>query len=166
MLFRSVSMPDVAPGVFDARLSPDGTQIAFVRGDALCVSGRDGNERVLADESDSGTVSWGSAEFIAAEEMGRHRGYWWSPDGRRIAACRVDVAPVDIWHIADPARPGSPGTTHRYPAAGTANPVARLFRRDWLVRTGMWRCHRSTLLVRQEASAPSRDTVESLSAGS
>jgi dipeptidyl-peptidase-4 len=127
LLTGDVSMPDVAPGVFDARLSPDGTQVAFVRGDALCVCGRDGNERVLADESGSGTVSWGSAEFIAAEEMGRHRGYWWSPDGRRIAACRVDVAPVDVWHIADPARPGSPAATHRYPAAGTQNAAVELF---------------------------------------
>ena len=27
------------------------------------------------------TVTWGSADFVAAEEMQRQRGYWWSPDG-------------------------------------------------------------------------------------
>ena len=48
-------------------------------------------------------VSWGSADFIAGEEIHRYRGYWWSPDGAAIAACRVDVAPVQRWYIGDPA---------------------------------------------------------------
>ena len=35
-------------------------------------------------------VSWGLAEFVAAEEMERQRGYWWSPDGGadRGRSCR------------------------------------------------------------------------------
>ena len=67
-------------------------------------------------------MSWGSAEFIAAEEMGRHRGYWWAPDGERVAACRVDIAQ---------RRPLAPHRSRRsvgtepvelaYPAAGTTN---------------------------------------------
>ena len=121
-----LTTPAVEPGVFDARLSPDGSHIAFVRGRSLCVAPVDGTERVLA-AGDSPHVTWGSAEFIAAEEMGRQRGYWWSPDGARIAACRVDVSPVGVWHIADPANPSVPATEHRYPAAGTANAVVELF---------------------------------------
>ena len=76
------------PGVFDVRLSPDGTRIAFVRGRDLCVATLDGDERVLASES-SDTVSWGSADFIAAEEMGRMRGWWWSPDSQRRSIRRM-----------------------------------------------------------------------------
>jgi dipeptidyl-peptidase-4 len=53
--------------------------------------------------------------------MGRLRGYWWSPDSQSIAACRVDVSPINVWHIADPAHPELPATEHRYPAAGTPN---------------------------------------------
>ena len=71
------------------------------------------------------TVTWGSADFVAAEEMQRQRGYWWSPDGTTIAACRVDVAPVQVWHIADPSDPGAAPAAVRYPAAGTANPECR-----------------------------------------
>ena len=125
LLSGDVSMPAVAPGVFDARLSPDGASVAYVRGAALCVCDLDGNETVLATEGD-GTVTWGSAEFIAAEEMGRHRGFWWSPDSRTIAACRVDVSPVDVWHIADPAHPSTAAARHRYPAAGTTNALVEL----------------------------------------
>jgi dipeptidyl-peptidase-4 len=115
-----VTLPDIAPGVFDVRLSPDGSHISYVRGADLCVADVAGNERVIATET-SDTVTWGSAEFIAAEEMGRMRGYWWSPNSQHIAACRVDVAEVPIWYIADPAHPERPTVEHRYPAAGSVN---------------------------------------------
>ena len=115
-----VAVPNIEPGAFDVRLSPDGNTISYVRGRSLCVSSLAGDERVIANE-DSDTVSWGSAEFIAAEEMGRMRGYWWSPNSQFIAACRVDVSPVAVWFIADPAHPESPAVEHRYPAAGSAN---------------------------------------------
>ena len=120
-----VTLPAIAPGAFDVRLSPDGNTISFVRGRDLCVSDTAGNERVIAHDA-SETVSWGSAEFVAAEEMHRMRGYWWSPDSRSIAACRVDVAPVQVWHIADPAHPERPAVEHRYPAAGSANALVSL----------------------------------------
>ena len=52
-------------------------------------------------------MSWGSAEFIAAEEMGRFRGYWWSPDGTALA-----VTPRR--HRAGAAlAPRRPGATRR-----------------------------------------------------
>ena len=77
---------------------------------------------LAGDGPDDGpNVSWGSPDFVAAEEMGRYRGYWWSPDGEAIAACRVDEAPVAEWMIADPAMPSTPARTIRYPAAGTDN---------------------------------------------
>ncbi|MFM8553127.1 MAG: prolyl oligopeptidase family serine peptidase [Acidimicrobiales bacterium] len=125
LMTGEMSMPGVAPGVFDARLSPDGSTVAYVRGAALCICDLPGNETVLAT-GETDTVTWGSAEFIAAEEMGRHRGFWWSPDSRTIAACRVDVAPVDVWHIADPAHPSAAAVQHRYPAAGTPNASVEL----------------------------------------
>jgi dipeptidyl-peptidase-4 len=60
------------------------------------------------------------AEFVAAEEMGRHRGYWWSPTGDAVLAARVDESPVQRWYIADPANPSTPATEVRYPVAGSA----------------------------------------------
>lgn len=116
----TISLPPVDPGVFDVRLSPDGNQLSYVRGRSLCIATMDGAEKVIAHD-DGETVSWGSAEFIAAEEMGRFRGYWWSPSSRYIAACRVDVADVAVWHIADPAHPERPAIEHRYPHTGSAN---------------------------------------------
>jgi dipeptidyl-peptidase-4 len=61
------------------------------------------------------------AEFIAAEEMGRMRGYWWAPDGASLLVARVDETPVHRWHIADPAHPARPPAVVAYPSAGTPN---------------------------------------------
>ncbi len=108
--------------VFDPRPDPLATCVAYVNGPKLMVGELTGESRTIAgDFDDPPTVTWGSAEFIAAEEMGRHRGYWWSPTGDLLAVCRVDTAPVTRWHIANPAEPEGEPTTHAYPAAGTAN---------------------------------------------
>jgi dipeptidyl-peptidase-4 len=123
--------------VFDPRLSPNGEWVAYVCGRSLrvvAVGEQDGYEQdehgfelagpALFDEPD--TVGWGSAEFVAAEEMSRYRGFWWSPDSRHVAVCRVDEAPVPVWHIADPAHPERPANVVRYPAAGSDDAIVSL----------------------------------------
>jgi dipeptidyl-peptidase-4 len=117
----AVAELDIARPVFDPRPDPTGAWVAYVSDRALRVCGIDGGgDRVVASE-DSLDVSWGSAEFVAAEEMGRQRGYWWAPDGAAILAARVDVSPVQRWHLADLAEPAKEAVTLRYPAAGTDN---------------------------------------------
>ncbi len=117
---------DVDGPVVDPRPDPPATRVAYVSGPTLRVAELDGTSRVLAGDGEPRTVSWGSADFVAAEEMHRFRGYWWSPDGTTIAACRVDVSEVGEWYIADPARPDLAPHAVRYPAAGTANPDVSL----------------------------------------
>ena len=113
------------PGAFDPRLSPDGARVAYAAGSGLRVTGDAGGDRAVVDEPGE-TVSWGSAEFVAAEEMGRTRGHWWAPDGRRLLAARVDTAPVRSWWIADPASPDAEPAEIRYPVAGAANAAVGL----------------------------------------
>jgi dipeptidyl-peptidase 4 len=91
------------------------------RGGAGDQSGGEAGDRVIADPRGAADVTFGLAEFIAAEEMGRQRGYWWAPDGSALLVARADEAPVTRWYIADPARPERPATQVAYPAAGTLN---------------------------------------------
>ncbi|MET9088054.1 prolyl oligopeptidase family serine peptidase [Streptomyces sp. NPDC004237] len=116
------------PGpVIDPRPSPDGRHVAYVAEGALRVVGAEGEgDRALA-EPESEQVTYGLAEFIAAEEMGRSRGFWWSPRSDRLLVARVDDTPVRRWWIADPAHPGREPHHVAYPAAGTANAEVRLF---------------------------------------
>ncbi|MFJ6505250.1 prolyl oligopeptidase family serine peptidase [Streptomyces sp. NPDC091879] len=120
------------PGpVIDPRPSPDGRLVAYVAGGALRVVEADGEgDRALAEPESpagEGSVSYGLAEFIAAEEMGRSRGFWWSPESDSLLVARVDDSPVRRWWISDPARPESEPQRVAYPSAGGANAEVRLF---------------------------------------
>ncbi|MFG3238792.1 prolyl oligopeptidase family serine peptidase [Streptomyces sp. NPDC048157] len=116
------------PGpVIDPRPSPDGRHIAYVSKGALHVVGAEGDgDRALA-EPEGEDVSYGLAEFIAAEEMQRSRGFWWAPESDRLLVARVDDSPVRRWWIADPAHPDRRPAEVAYPAAGTPNAEVRLF---------------------------------------
>ena len=115
------------PGpVIDPRPSPDGRHVAYVSKGALRVVGADGEaDRALAEPEDT-HVTYGLAEFIAAEEMHRFQGFWWSPDSDRLLVARADDSPVQRWWIADPAHPDRKPAEVAYPAAGTPNAVVGL----------------------------------------
>lgn len=126
----AAAVPLAHPGpVVDPRLSPDGATVAFVVDGALWVVATDADAaaRLLAEPPDA-TSTWGLADFVAAEELDRSRGLWWLTDSAAVLAELVDEAPVEVRWIGDPARPEREPAAHRYPMAGTANPVARLFR--------------------------------------
>jgi dipeptidyl-peptidase 4 len=117
---------DTAPGVIDPRPDPTGQHVAYVSGGALRVVNVDGTgDRALAEPAGPDQAC-GVAEFIAAEEMGRARGYWWSPDGSRLLVAFTDKSRVRRWHIADPANPETAPNVVSYPAAGTDNVDVRL----------------------------------------
>ncbi|MEV4045616.1 S9 family peptidase [Streptomyces sp. NPDC049744] len=119
-------LPTPGP-VIDPRPSPDGRHVAYVAQGALRVVGAEGDgDRALA-EADGEGVTYGLAEFVAAEEMARSRGFWWSPESDRLLVARVDDTPVQRWWISDPAHPGRDPQHVPYPAAGTPNADVRLF---------------------------------------
>ncbi len=123
------SLPSVG-AVIDPHLDPTGRLIAYASGGALRVIDVGGRDEGVLVEPESATEVWGQAEFIAAEEMDRHRGFWWAPDGRSLLVERYDEAPVQTWHIADPEHPEREPVAQRYPAAGTPNAEVTL----WHVR--------------------------------
>jgi dipeptidyl-peptidase 4 len=111
--------------VFDPHLDPTGRAVAYATQGTLRVVSvdEDGPDRELIAEPG---VTWGLAEFVAAEEMDRQRGFWWAPDGDSLLAARVDESDVQEWHIGDPSNPDRAPHAIRYPAAGTANAVVSL----------------------------------------
>ena len=112
----------------DPRPDPTGRFVAYVSDGVLRIHEiATGADWALADPEAADGISFGLAEFIAAEEMERSRGYWWAPDGSAILTARVDETPVQFWHIADPANPERPARAVRYPAAGTPNADVSLY---------------------------------------
>jgi dipeptidyl-peptidase-4 len=111
-----------AGAVVDPRPDPTAQRVAYVSDGSLHVLDlATDTTSVLATEQDNGEVTWGLAEFIAAEEFSRYRGYWWAPDGQSVLAARVDETRVQRWHLHDPAAPASMPRAIAYPSAGTPN---------------------------------------------
>ncbi len=119
-------LPTPGP-VIDPRPSPDGRHVAYVARGALRVVSAEGADDRALTTPEAEEVSYGLAEFVAAEEMSRSRGFWWSPESDRLLVARVDDTPVRQWWISDPAHPDREPHRVRYPAAGTPNADVRLF---------------------------------------
>ncbi|MFH8764873.1 prolyl oligopeptidase family serine peptidase [Streptomyces althioticus] len=119
-------LPTPGP-VIDPRPSPDGRHVAYVARGALRVVSAEGADDRALTTPEAEDVTYGLAEFVAAEEMSRSRGFWWSPESDRLLVARVDDTPVRQWWISDPAHPDRAPHSVRYPAAGTPNADVRLF---------------------------------------
>ncbi|MCL1057526.1 S9 family peptidase [Shewanella gelidimarina] len=105
----------------DARLSPKGHFVSFVREQNLYVLDLK-TETVTALTTDGGgAIKNAMAEFVAQEEMGRMTGYWWSPDESAIAYTRIDESDVELVTRNEIYADGIKLTEQRYPYAGKNN---------------------------------------------
>ncbi len=117
----------------DPRFAPDGTAVAAVTAGELHVI----ELAMLVDHTltsgASDTLTHGTAEFVAQEEMDRFEGYWWSPDSQSLAYQETDESGVEIRYIADPLHPETAPAKNAYPHAGSPNAQVRL---GVIARTG------------------------------
>ena len=110
----------------DARFSPDGKRVAVVRGrDLFVIDVAAGTQRQLT-RSISEDIQFGTAEFVAQEEMRRQHGYWWAPDSSALVVQRTDNAPVETLWIHNAATPDGAPRKQKYPRAGTDNAIVSL----------------------------------------
>jgi dipeptidyl-peptidase-4 len=105
----------------DLRFSPKGNFVSYVRDNNLYrfeIATRS-EVAVTADGGDG--VSYGLADFIAAEEMHRFQGYWWSPDEAFLAFTRVDEKPIAVSQRFEIEAERFNVIEQRYPYAGATN---------------------------------------------
>jgi dipeptidyl-peptidase 4 len=118
------AVPTRGPCV-DPQIDPTGSAIGYLDGRALRVVTPEG--AVITELSDGDPeVSYGGAEFAAAEELSRHHGFWWGPDGRQLLVARVDTREMISCWLGDPAYNEQEPYRQRYPRAGRANAVVSL----------------------------------------
>lgn len=114
-------MPEIDP-----KPSRDGSHVAFVRdGDLHAIDLNSGQATRLTTGAEAG-LTHGLADYIAQEEMDRFTGFWWSPDGRRIAFQEADERHIPLYTIAHQGGSEFSVETHHYPFAGAANAKVRL----------------------------------------
>lgn len=109
-------------GALDARLSADGSRVAFVRDGELfaCATDGSGAPRQLTSDAEPGLTN-GVAEFIAQEELDRSEGFWWDPKGEHIAFIRADSRHIPPYPIVHQGLAAADVEVHRYPFAGAEN---------------------------------------------
>ena len=114
------------PGAVDAKISPKGAWVSFVRDENLYVIPSAGGAERALTFGGTPLKSWATPDYIAQEEMGRSTAYWWSPDETKIALTFVDESGVDIVERADIDAASTTIVPQRYPRVGRPNAVVDL----------------------------------------
>jgi dipeptidyl-peptidase-4 len=123
---KTVQLQTGERAVIDPTFSPDGQRVAYVRENNLFVYDLGLNQERAITKDGTEQKSYGSAEFVAQEEMGRRSGFWWLPDNRLIVYQVNDNSDVEIWNVGDPASPEHPPHSSPYPRPGKANVTVHL----------------------------------------
>ena len=132
---KARQLTDTPADEIDAKVSPKGGFVSFVRDDNLYVMPTAGGAERALTQGGSELQSWATAEFIAQEELDRYTGYWWSPDDRLIALTHVDQTGVDVVPRPEIGAGGGAMVPERYPRAGRPNAKVDLYVED--VATGV-----------------------------
>lgn len=116
--------------------APGGGRIAYVREADLYLmdlapgpEGSEPAETALTTDGEPGTILNGTTDWVYYEEIwGRDpTGFWWGPEGERIAYYRFDDTPVgELTLLPDPVPVYPEPKVQRYPKAGTDNPGAKI----------------------------------------
>jgi dipeptidyl-peptidase-4 len=109
--------------------SPDGTQIAYLRGNDLYRVDLASGQETRLTTGGSETVFNGRLDWVYQEEVygrGDFKAYWWSPDSKRIAYLSLDETKVPIFTLVDDRSQPQKLLQARYPLVGDPNPMARL----------------------------------------
>jgi len=111
----------------DPKISPDGRFVSFIREHNLwLVSVADGKERAVT-RGGTEEIRKGELDWVYPEELDCKTGYWWAPDSSAIAYLEMDERKVSQYPLVDFSSPSGEAEMERYPVAGGANPIVRVF---------------------------------------
>ena len=110
-----------------AKLSPDGTRVAYVRAQNLYVEDL-ASGRILPLTTDGGgDIVNGTGDWVNEEEFSIYDGFKWSPDGQRIAFWQFDTSGVERFTLINNTGELYPRVFQfPYPKPGTRNSAVRV----------------------------------------
>jgi len=115
-----------AADIDDAKISPDGHWVSFLRNHDLWVVSVAGGEPRQLTRGGSEELRNGELDWVYPEELDLETAYWWAPDSSKIALLRLDESAVEKYPLVNELSYGGALTEERFPAAGSPNPVARV----------------------------------------
>jgi len=88
-----------AASLMFAKFSPDGSKVAYVRGNNIYVEEISTGRITQLTQDGSQTIINGTSDWVYEEELELRDAFRWSPDGRRIAYWQFDSSGVGIFKL-------------------------------------------------------------------
>ena len=110
-----------------AKLSPDGSRVAFVRENNLYAQDVRNLEITQLTADGSKTLINGTGDWVNEEELDLRECFRWSFDGRHVLFWQFDTSGVADFHLVNNVESNSPRiTSFAYPKVGEKNSATRL----------------------------------------
>ncbi len=107
-----------------AEFSPDGNKVAFVRNNNLFVRDLISNtESAITTDGVDNSIINGTTDWVYEEEFGFTKGFYWSPDGTKIAWLRFDETAVPEFLLTIYGDLYPSNQKYKYPKAGENNSI-------------------------------------------
>ncbi|MCF8369624.1 MAG: S9 family peptidase [Bacteroidales bacterium] len=110
-----------------ADFSPDGYQIAFVRGNNIFIKDLNANtETQITFNGELNKIINGAPDWVYEEEFGFSKGFYWSPDSKKIAFYRFDESYVKEFNMMIWGKLYPELSSFKYPKAGEDNSLVSI----------------------------------------
>jgi dipeptidyl-peptidase 4 len=96
---RKLGSDAPASSLMFAKFSPDGSKVAYVRGNNIYVEEISSGRITQLTHDGSQTIVNGTSDWVYEEELDVRDAFRWSPDGRRIAYWQFDTSGVGIFKL-------------------------------------------------------------------
>jgi len=126
-----------AQAKLNPKYSPGRKSVAYVQGGNVMVKRVDAKKPVQLTKGAKPGRTFGLAEFVAQEEMGRYEGLWFSPDGKKLAVLEVDESAVAVKVRPRIYADRTEMFEQRYPAAGETNAAVTIHVFDVKTKRGV-----------------------------
>ena len=111
-----------------AEFSPDGNYIAFVRDNNLFVKNMVTKEEIaITNDGKFNHIINGTCDWVYEEEFGFTKGFYWSPDSKKIAFYKFDESKVKDYTLIYYGDLYPELYTYKYPKAGEDNSVVNIY---------------------------------------
>ncbi len=110
-----------------ADFSPNSDKVAFVRDNNIYVVDLiTGEEKQITNDGSKNEIINGTCDWVYEEEFGFTKGYYWSPDGKKIAYYRFDESKVKEYTLDYYGKLYPDQETYKYPKAGEDNSIVEI----------------------------------------
>ncbi len=111
-----------------AEFSPDGKNVVFIKDNNLIIKNLiDKSEKNITTDGKQNNIINGSTDWVYEEEFGITKGFFWSPDSRKVAFYRFDESNVKEYNMQMWGSLYPEDYKYKYPKAGEDNSIVDIY---------------------------------------